>query len=137
MATAGPMVADLRAESDELDALVADLSAERAGPSRRPAPGWTIAHQIAHLLWTDRVALTAVTDEAGFAARAGRRRPRTRPDSSTRAPRSWPRPARPTARRLAPDPGPAARRTAGRRRRPQAAVVRPADERRRRWPPPG
>ena len=33
-----------------------------------PAPRWTIAHQIAHLLWTDRVALTAVTDEAGFAA---------------------------------------------------------------------
>ena len=29
-----------------------------------PAPGWTIAHQIAHLLWTDRVALVAVTDEA-------------------------------------------------------------------------
>ena len=61
------MVADLRAESDELDALVADLPAERwAEPT--PAPGWTIAHQIAHLLWTDRVALTAVTDEAGFAA---------------------------------------------------------------------
>jgi uncharacterized protein (TIGR03084 family) len=67
MATAGPMVADLRAESDELDALVADLSPARwAEPT--PAPGWTIAHQIAHLLWTDRVALTAVTDEAAFAA---------------------------------------------------------------------
>jgi uncharacterized protein (TIGR03084 family) len=61
------MVADLRAESDELDALVAELPAPRwAEPT--PAPGWTIAHQIAHLLWTDRVALTAVTDEAGFAA---------------------------------------------------------------------
>ena len=56
MATAEPMVADLRAESDELDALVADLPAARwADPT--PAPGWTIAHQIAHLLWTDRVAL--------------------------------------------------------------------------------
>ena len=67
MAGAGPIVADLRAESDELDKLVADLPAERwAAPT--PAPGWTIAHQIAHLLWTDRVALTAVTDEAGFAA---------------------------------------------------------------------
>lgn len=65
---AGPeqIVADLRAESDELDALVAPLPAERwAEPT--PAPGWTIAHQIAHLLWTDRVALTSVTDEAGFA----------------------------------------------------------------------
>ena len=60
-------MADLRAESDDLDALVADLPAERwAAPT--PAAGWTIAHQIAHLLWTDRVALTAVTDEDGFAA---------------------------------------------------------------------
>ena len=67
MSTAGPMVADLRAESDDLDALVADLPAERWAAAT-PAPGWTIAHQIAHLLWTDRVALTAVTDEDGFAA---------------------------------------------------------------------
>ncbi len=67
MATAEPMVADLRAESDELDALVADLPAIRWSDAT-PAPGWTIAHQIAHLLWTDRVALTSVTDEAGFAA---------------------------------------------------------------------
>lgn len=67
MAGAEPMVADLRAESDELDALVADLPAARWSEST-PSPGWTIAHQIAHLLWTDRVALTAVTDEARFAA---------------------------------------------------------------------
>ncbi|KUI48058.1 wyosine base formation domain-containing protein [Mycobacterium sp. GA-1199] len=66
MAGAAPMVADLRAESDELDAIVSDLPVERwAEPT--PAEGWTIAHQIAHLLWTDRVALTAVTDEAAFA----------------------------------------------------------------------
>ncbi len=66
MAGPEPIVADLRAESDELDALVAPLPAERwADPT--PAPGWTIAHQIGHLLWTDRVALTSVTDEAGFA----------------------------------------------------------------------
>ena len=67
MSTAEPMLADLRAESDDLDAILADLPADRwADPT--PASGWTIAHQIAHLLWTDRVALTAVTDEAGFAA---------------------------------------------------------------------
>jgi uncharacterized protein (TIGR03084 family) len=66
MAGPAPIVADLRAESDELDALVAPLPAERWGDAT-PAPGWTIAHQIGHLLWTDRVALTAVTDEAGFA----------------------------------------------------------------------
>jgi uncharacterized protein (TIGR03084 family) len=66
MAGAGPVVADLRAESDDLDTLVDDLPAARwAEPT--PAPGWTVAHQIAHLLWTDRVALMAVTDEAAFA----------------------------------------------------------------------
>jgi uncharacterized protein (TIGR03084 family) len=66
MAGPGPVVPDLRAESDDLDALVAPLPAHRwAEPT--PAPGWTIAHQIGHLLWTDRVVLKAVTDEAGFA----------------------------------------------------------------------
>ncbi len=60
------IVADLRAESDELDALVAALPADRwAEPT--PAAGWTVAHQIAHLWWTDRVALTAVSDAAAFA----------------------------------------------------------------------
>src|ERR1700744_619179 len=66
MADPGPFVAELRSKSDDLDALVAPLAAPRwTDPT--PAPGWTIAHQIAHLLWTDRVALTAVTDEAAFA----------------------------------------------------------------------
>ncbi|WAJ45260.1 TIGR03084 family metal-binding protein [Mycobacterium sp. Aquia_216] len=66
MADPGPMVADLRAESDDLDALVAPLAAARwADPT--PSPGWTVAHQIAHLLWTDRVALLSATDEPGFA----------------------------------------------------------------------
>jgi uncharacterized protein (TIGR03084 family) len=46
--------------------LVAPLPAD-AWANPTPAPGWTIAHQIAHLLWTDRVALIAVTDEEGFA----------------------------------------------------------------------
>jgi uncharacterized protein (TIGR03084 family) len=66
MAGPGPIVADLRAESDDLDALVTPLPADRWADAT-PAPGWTIAHQIAHLLWTDRVALTAVTDESAFA----------------------------------------------------------------------
>lgn len=66
MATAQQIVDDLRAECDDLDGLVAPLAAgDWARPT--PAPGWTIAHQIAHLLWTDRVALTSVTDEPGFA----------------------------------------------------------------------
>ncbi|OBJ50929.1 TIGR03084 family metal-binding protein [Mycobacterium sp. 1423905.2] len=67
MAGPGPIVADLRAESEDLDALVAPLSPEEWA-TETPAPSWTIAHQIAHLLWTDRVALTAVTDEDAFGA---------------------------------------------------------------------
>lgn len=64
--TARRIVDDLRAESDYLDSLVGELPAQRwADPT--PAPGWTIAHQIAHLLWTDRVALLSVEDEAAFA----------------------------------------------------------------------
>ena len=66
MTTAG-IVADLRAESEALDALVTNLAPEQwATPT--PAPRWTIAHQIGHLLWTDRLALTSITDEAGFTA---------------------------------------------------------------------
>jgi uncharacterized protein (TIGR03084 family) len=66
MAGLQQIVADLRAESDELDALVAPLASDRWAAST-PAAGWTIAHQIGHLLWTDRVALTSVTDEPAFA----------------------------------------------------------------------
>ncbi len=65
MTGAEQIVDDLRAESDALDALFAPLSAEQWGQPT-PAAGWTIAHQIAHLLWTDRVALTSITDEAEF-----------------------------------------------------------------------
>jgi len=65
MSVADPIIDDLQSESDALDALVATLPPEKwALPT--PAPGWTIAHQIAHLLWTDRMALTSITDEATF-----------------------------------------------------------------------
>jgi len=61
------LVADLRAEGDEIDALVRDLPA--AGWARpTPADGWTVAHQIAHLAWTDERALLAATDADGFRA---------------------------------------------------------------------
>jgi uncharacterized protein (TIGR03084 family) len=71
------LVADLRAEGDEIDALVRDLATDGwAHPT--PAEGWTVAHQIAHLAWTDERALLAATDPDGFqaefaeyAARAG------------------------------------------------------------------
>ncbi|MFI5676618.1 TIGR03084 family metal-binding protein [Streptomyces cellulosae] len=62
-----PVFDDLRAESDELDLLVAELAPQR-WTLPTPAPRWTIAHQIAHLAWTDRSALLAVTDEGAFAA---------------------------------------------------------------------
>jgi uncharacterized protein (TIGR03084 family) len=65
MTAASPIVEDLHAESDALDTVVAGLPAARWSLAT-PASGWTIAHQIAHLLWTDRVALTSITDEAAF-----------------------------------------------------------------------
>ncbi|GAA2408587.1 TIGR03084 family metal-binding protein [Streptomyces pulveraceus] len=65
------MIGDLRDESDELDLLVRELSAEQwSAPT--PAPGWSIAHQIAHLTWTDEVALLAATDADAFAAEVAR-----------------------------------------------------------------
>ena len=65
MTAAEPIVTDLRAESEVLDARVAGLEPERWALAT-PATGWTIAHQIGHLLWTDRVALLSITDEHGF-----------------------------------------------------------------------
>ncbi|MER7462776.1 TIGR03084 family metal-binding protein [Streptomyces sp. NPDC097981] len=59
--------ADLREEGLELETLVRDLpGAGWAAPT--PASGWTVAHQIAHLHWTDRAALVSLTDAEGFAA---------------------------------------------------------------------
>jgi uncharacterized protein (TIGR03084 family) len=60
-----PVFDDLREESEQLDLMVAGLSEERWALAT-PAPRWTIAHQIAHLYWTDKAALLAVTDETGF-----------------------------------------------------------------------
>ncbi|MFD3757321.1 TIGR03084 family metal-binding protein [Streptomyces sp. NPDC058622] len=57
---------DLSEESRELDSLVGQLStADWSRPT--PAPGWSLAHQIAHLHWTDRAALLSLTDADGFA----------------------------------------------------------------------
>lgn len=61
------LLADLRAEGDELDGMVADLPAD-AWSTPTPAPGWTIAHQVAHLAWTDDQALLAATDADAFQA---------------------------------------------------------------------
>lgn len=66
MALIHDVVSDLTAASVELDDLVAGLDVEEWARST-PAPGWTIAHQIAHLADTDRAAALAATDPAGFA----------------------------------------------------------------------
>jgi uncharacterized protein (TIGR03084 family) len=64
------VLADLRAESDRLDALVADLPdvGERGWRTPTPAAGWDVAHQIAHLAWTDETAVQAATDRAAWDA---------------------------------------------------------------------
>ncbi|MFC4506368.1 MULTISPECIES: TIGR03084 family metal-binding protein [Streptomyces] len=65
MADPTPVIDDLCAESDELDLIVVELAPEQwALPT--PAPGWSIAHQIAHLAWTDHSSLLAVTDQPAF-----------------------------------------------------------------------
>ncbi len=66
---AGPEITslldDLRDESAALDDLVAGLPPERWALDT-PAAGWTVAHQIAHLAWTDRAALAAAADPEEF-----------------------------------------------------------------------
>jgi uncharacterized protein (TIGR03084 family) len=58
--------ADLREEGRELDLIVGELSDE-AWATATPAPGWSVAHQIAHLHWTDLAALTSLSDPTAFA----------------------------------------------------------------------
>ncbi|MEV6326216.1 TIGR03084 family metal-binding protein [Streptomyces sp. NPDC051909] len=71
MSDPAAVLADLRAESEEVDALVGELTDEQwALPT--PAPRWTVAHQIAHLAWTDAAALLAATDPEAFAAETGK-----------------------------------------------------------------
>ncbi|MCX4666274.1 TIGR03084 family metal-binding protein [Streptomyces sp. NBC_01381] len=65
MSEAVPVLDDLRSESEELDQLVEGLGDEQWALAT-PAAGWTVAHQIAHLAWTDRAAFIAVTDPDAF-----------------------------------------------------------------------
>ncbi|WP_459548646.1 TIGR03084 family metal-binding protein [Nocardia sp. X0981] len=61
MADLEALLRDLAAESTDLEDMVADLpSGDWARPT--PAPGWTIAHQIGHLAWTDEIAARAAAD---------------------------------------------------------------------------
>src|SRR5881227_2237511 len=69
MADLGVILGDLDAETRTIDDVVANLPAADWGRAT-PAEGWTIAHQIAHLAWTDRLALLSATDEDAFAVEA-------------------------------------------------------------------
>jgi uncharacterized protein (TIGR03084 family) len=66
MSALNSVLADLHDESNELDRLVSALPAADWA-TQTPAPGWTIAHQIAHLAWTDHVSRLAATDPQAFA----------------------------------------------------------------------
>jgi uncharacterized protein (TIGR03084 family) len=55
----------LVAEGDELDVLVRAVD-DWSIPT--PAPGWTVAHQIAHLTWADANALSALRTPDAFGA---------------------------------------------------------------------
>jgi uncharacterized protein (TIGR03084 family) len=59
------VLADLEAESATLEALVAPLD-EPGWRTPTPAAGWDVATQVAHLAWTDEVAVAAATDKAAW-----------------------------------------------------------------------
>ena len=64
------LLADLRAEGDQLYAVVSGLDdgAESGWATPTPAAGWTVATQVAHLLWTDETAAVAATDKEAWDA---------------------------------------------------------------------
>lgn len=68
MSVTEEVLADLAAEGDDLDAMVAGLAAPQ-WTLPTPAPGWTIAHQIAHLASSDWMTTLAATNPAEFEVR--------------------------------------------------------------------
>jgi uncharacterized protein (TIGR03084 family) len=67
MDVADEVAADLAAEQDALDAVVAGLSAEQ-WRTPTPSPGWTVADQIGHLTYFDATATLAMADPYTFMA---------------------------------------------------------------------
>jgi uncharacterized protein (TIGR03084 family) len=61
------VLADLAAEGDELEVVVAPLQ-EDGWRVPVPAEGWDIATTIAHLAWTDECAIAAATDKVAWDA---------------------------------------------------------------------
>ncbi|GAA2359979.1 wyosine base formation [Catellatospora methionotrophica] len=68
------VLADLTADGDDIDRLVANLPDDR-WTLPTPAAGWTVAHQIAHLTATFQLAALAAGKPEAFAALAGRLSP--------------------------------------------------------------
>jgi enediyne biosynthesis protein E11 len=62
------VLADLAAEGDDLDVLLAGLRQEQ-WRTPTPSPGWTVAHQVGHLASSDESTVAAVRDPGAFAAR--------------------------------------------------------------------
>jgi uncharacterized protein (TIGR03084 family) len=58
------VLTDLAAEGDSLESLVATDGVDLTLPT--PAPGWTIAHQLGHLQWTDELTILACRDPDRF-----------------------------------------------------------------------
>ena len=103
------LLADLKAEGDQLWAAVAGLD-DAGWATPTPAAGWTVATQVAHLLWTDETAATAATDKEKWDAivmvaigdPTGTSTPaRTRSPGSSRR-RCWPGGARPARAQRSP-----------------------------------
>jgi uncharacterized protein (TIGR03084 family) len=59
------VLADLKSEGDQLWSTVSGLD-EEGWRTPTPAQGWDVATQVAHLLWTDEVAVLAATDKAAW-----------------------------------------------------------------------
>lgn len=59
------VLADLRAEQQTLDDIVAGLDADQ-WQLPTPSPGWSVADQIGHLTYFDRSAALAITDPPAF-----------------------------------------------------------------------
>ncbi len=75
MADLTALLDDLTAEYADLDRIVAPLS-DAQWARLTPAAGWTIAHQIGHLMWTDEVALLSATDAQAFNTLVGEALPK-------------------------------------------------------------
>ncbi len=69
MPTVAEITADLVAEQDDLERILAPLTADQ-WQLDTPSMGWTVADQVGHLGYFDRAAALAITDPEAFRAQA-------------------------------------------------------------------